>query len=309
MNMMKLYYLIKPLIPRAAQLRLRRWRARRVAIQVADVWPIDSAAGVAPPTWKGWPGDQAFALVLSHDVETAGGQQKVRALVDLERSRNMRSCVNFVAERYPVDADLMAELSADGFEIGVHGLKHDGKLFSSLKEFQRRAHLINGYLKDWQAVGVHTPCRHHRLRWHLAFEASYVSSTFDTDPFEPQSDGVGTIFPFTVLDAESGRSHVEIPYTLPQDHTLFVVLGEEGIDIWKQKLAWIAERGGLAFVITHPDYMHFGPGSPGPEEYPHQRYAEFLDHVTATYGDSCWQTLPRDVAQHCSTIQREIQRG
>ena len=43
---------------------------------------------------------------------------------------------------------------------------------------------------------------------------------------------------------------------------------EKNIDIWKQKLDWIAENGGMALVNAHPDYMNFDGGKLGIEEYP-----------------------------------------
>ncbi len=52
-----------------------------------------------------------------------------------------------------------------------------------------------------------------------------------------------------------------MPYTLVQDFNLFIVLRESTNAIWKRKLAWIAERGGMALLDTHPDYMAFGEGS------------------------------------------------
>jgi hypothetical protein len=48
------------------------------------------------------------------------------------------------------------------------------------------------------------------------------------------------------------RGYVELPYTLPQDFTLFTVMREKDIDIWKKKLDWIVEKGGMALLITHP---------------------------------------------------------
>ena len=96
----------------------------------------------------------------------------------------------------------------------------------------------------------------HKLAWlhHLGVE--YDASTFDTDPFEPEPDGFGTIFPFWV-PGKQGGGYVELPYTLPQDYSLFVVLRESNIDIWKKKLDWVAERGGMVLLNTHPDYMSF----------------------------------------------------
>ena len=38
----------------------------------------------------------------------------------------------------------------------------------------------------------------HNLSWYHDLEIAHVSSTFDTDPFEPQPDAAGTIFPFWI---------------------------------------------------------------------------------------------------------------
>ena len=103
---------------------------------------------------------------------------------------------------------------------------------------------------------------HHNLEWIHDLDIEYAS-TFDTDPFEPQSDGVGTIFPFWVSGNSNQKGYVELPYTLPQDFTLFILMKEKNIDIWKQKLDWIAENGGMALVNTHPDYMNFDEADPG----------------------------------------------
>ena len=150
--------------------------------------------------------------------------------------------------------ELRQELTADGFEVGVHGLNHDGKLYSSKAEFDRRAKRINRYLKEWNAVGFRSPAMHHNLEWLKALNIEYDASTFDTDPFEPQPDGVGTIFPFWVA-RDDGTGYVELPYTLPQDFTLFVLMKERTIDIWKKKLDWIAEKGGMA-LIEHASGLH-----------------------------------------------------
>ena len=194
------------------------------------------------------------------------------------------------------DPELRTEPTAAGFEGGVDRLNHDGKLYSSRAEFDRRAERINRYLKEWGAVGFRSPAMHHNLEWLKALNIEYDASTFDTDPFEPQPDGVGTIFPFWVA-REDGTGYVEIPYTLPQDHLLFVLMKEKSIDIWKKKLDWIAEKGGMALINTHPDYMHFGDGKPGLEEYPVRLFAQFLEYVKDRYEGRYWHALPREVAR------------
>lgn len=295
------YYQLKPLIPRSIQIWLRSQMAQRLRAASREVWPIDAAAAAAPAHWPGWPDGKRFAFVLMHDVETADGQSRVADLAAAERERGMRSSFNFVPERYAVSADLRHALTADGFEVGVHGLNHDGKLYQTPAIFAERAERINGYLKAWGATGFCSPASHHRLSWNHALHIAYDSSTFDTDPFEPESDGVGTIFPFPVYSADNTQCYVELPYTLPQDFTLFILLKERDTRIWRDKVAWIAEQGGMALVITHPDYIDFD-GRGGIDKYPLAYYAEFLDWMCANYSDQYWHALPREVAAHAMRV-------
>ena len=119
---------------------------------------------------------------------------------------------------------------------------------------------------------------------------------FDTDPFEPQPDGVDTIFPFWV-PGTNGSGYVELPYTLVQDFNLFVVLKESTIDIWKKKLEWIVSKGGMALLIVHPDYTNFSNNGLAADEFPAKHYAEFLRYVKETYAGLYWNALPREVAK------------
>jgi len=102
-----------------------------------------------PTGWPGWPAGKKFALVLTHDVEGAPGLAKCRQLMQLEQSLGFRSSFNFIPEgSYSVPAELRAELRQKGFEVGVHDLRHDGKLYWRQEEFADNARSINGYLKD-----------------------------------------------------------------------------------------------------------------------------------------------------------------
>lgn len=298
------YYTVKPLIPRRVQLLLRSRLIAKKRQRVATTWPILESAAKTSSGWHHWPDKKSFGLVLTHDVDTARGQVRCRQLAALEKELGFRSSFNFVPERYAVDPELRQQLTDDGFEVGVHGLNHDGKLYSSRAEFDRRAARINHYLKEWGAVGFRSPAMHHNLEWLKALEIAYDASTFDTDPFEPQPDGVGTIFPFKV-DREDGSSYVELPYTLAQDFTLFLLMQEKSIDIWKRKLDWIAEHGGMALVNTHPDYMHFGTGEPGREAYPVALYTQLLKHINTRYEGRYWHVLPKEMAAFWMLRQAE----
>ncbi|MCG2778765.1 MAG: hypothetical protein L6406_24070 [Desulfobacterales bacterium] len=216
--------------------------------------------------------------------------------MDLEESLGFRSSFSFVPERYNVSQTLRNEIISRGFEVSVHGLKHDGKLFKSKKIFNKRAKRINHYLQEWEAKGFTSPSTHHNLNWMHALNIEYDISTFDTDPFEPQPDAVSTIFPFRVQNNSSENGFVELPYTLPQDFSLFVIMMEQNINIWKKKLDWIASKGGMALVNTHPDYMRFDNDC-SRETYPSDYYKEFLLYVRDKYQDQYWHALPGEIAR------------
>ena len=48
---------------------------------------------------------------------------------------------------------------------------------------------------------------------------------------------------------------VELPLTTTQDYSLFHILGQYSIDLWKEELDFIASSNGLATFIVHPDYV------------------------------------------------------
>jgi hypothetical protein len=312
-----LYYEVKPLIPRGAHLAIRRALARRARAKAGDTWPILRKAGAPPAGWAGWPNEKKFAVVLTHDVEGSVGVNQTLELADLEESLGFRSSFNFVPEgEYRVSSRLRAELVQRGFEIGVHDLHHDGKLYRSQQAFLSAAQKINGYLRDWNSVGFRSAFMHHQLDWLHHLEIEYDMSTFDTDPFEPQPDGVETIFPFwrgRVVSDSPGDSviscpgrqdgYVELPYTLVQDSTLFLFLGEDSTRIWKQKLEWIAKQGGMALVIIHPDYMQFGSKSKS-GAYSSHLYSNFLSWLKEEFGGQFWHGLPKEVARLVAGAER-----
>jgi glycosyltransferase involved in cell wall biosynthesis/peptidoglycan/xylan/chitin deacetylase (PgdA/CDA1 family) len=291
-----MYYLLKPAVPRTLQIRVRRTMALHKRRACAGIWPIDQRAATKPAGWRGWPGGKRFALVLTHDVEGMRGQERCLQVAELERRLGFRSSFNFVAEEYEVSQDILNKLRRTGSEIGVHGLTHRRNPFRSRKVFDRHIPKINHYLDEWSAVGFRCPSMYHNLKWIGDLNIMYDASTFDVDPFEPQPDGVGTIYPFVVSNCGS-RNYVELPYTLPQDHLVYVIMREQAISIWKAKLDWIAQNGGMALLITHPDYMAFDDRQMSVDEYPVRFYREFLEYVRDTYEGEYWHGLPRDVAQ------------
>jgi hypothetical protein len=298
MRQNKFFYNIKPFIPRRVQLFLRRQLIRYKRKINSHVWPINPNSGLPPKGWHGWPKKKKFALVLTHDVDTVKGQERCYDLLRLEEKLGFRSSFNFVPERYIVSKELRDDIVYRGFEVGVHGLKHDGKLFSNKAIFQKRAVKINQYLKEYNAVGFRSPAMHHNLNWIHDLDIEYDASTFDTDPFEPQPDGVGTIFPFWVKGNGVQKGYLELPYTLVQDFTLFILMKEKNINIWKKKLDWIVSKEGMALINTHPDYMNFNNLKKAPEEYPIDYYRMFLEYIKSKYERKYWHALPKEIASY-----------
>lgn len=305
MRTIDLYYQIKPALPRRLQIALRRAVALYKRGKSKNVWPIDAKAAKTPAGWKGWPDGKKFALILQHDVDTFRGMKRSARLMNLEKQLGFRSSFNFVPEDYPTPLTLLEKLTQSGFEVGVHGLKHDGKLFRHPEEFRLKVPRINYFLKKWKAIGFTAPSMLGKLNWIAELNIEHACSTFDTDPFEPLSTGMRTIFPFFQSNDSKTKTYVEIPYTLPQDHGLFVILREKDNGIWKRKIDWIAEHGGMAALNTHPDYMNFDGAAPSYEEYPADLYIDFLEYIRTKYAGQYWHVLPNEMARYW----REVMPG
>ena len=85
---------------------------------------------------------------------------------------------------------------------------------------------------------------------------------------------------------------VELPYTLVQDHTLMVILGERTPRLWLQKVDFLAEWGGMVLVNVHPDYLRNPAHLAVYEAFLREMAARMPD--TATPG---WHALPREIAR------------
>jgi peptidoglycan/xylan/chitin deacetylase (PgdA/CDA1 family) len=239
--------------------------------------------------------------VLTHDVEGTNGLRDFKNLVAIEQRLGFKSAFYFVPKKYKVDQATLDFLRDRSFEVGVHGWKHDGRLYSSRSKFEQRSRKINQRLKDWNAVGFRSPAMHHNLEWLRLLDIEYDLSTFDTDPFEPQPDGVTTIFPFWVGNQMSEKGYVEMPYTLSQDFTLFILMEQRDIDTWVRKLRWIADIGGMALLCTHPDYMNFDGRNHQRHRYPATLYEDFLRHVEDHFSGQYWNALPCEMSRFWKT--------
>jgi hypothetical protein len=287
------YYLVRPLLPRPVQIAARRAYSRVQARTPFPRWPVEESlhgflrlvlgwasglAGEDVPSIAPWPAGRAWALVLTHDVETADGLRRIPQLRDVEVAAGYRSSWNLVPGRYEVPDSVVAGLRADGFEVGLHGLYHDGRDLAD-GVLARRLPEMRRWADRWNAVGFRSPATHRAWRTMASLPFEYDSSYPDTDPFEPQPGGCCSWLPYFHGPV------VELPITLPQDHTVFVILRRTDGRIWIDKGEAIRAAGGMALLITHPDYVGAGPVV--------DAYVRLLAHFA---GDtSVWRALPVEV--------------
>jgi len=289
------YYRIRRLLPRPLQIWLRRRYARIQARSQFPSWPLETGlhdffelftsilgdvAGEPVPRIAAWPCGHAWALVLTHDVESTDGLAALDPILDLERGLGLRSSWNFVPRRYQVEDDRIRELTADGFEVGVHGLYHDGRDLESLARVRERLPAMREAAERWNAVGFRSPAtqRQWDLMPMLGFD--YDCSYPDSDPFEPQGGGCCTWLPFF------NREMVELPLTMQQDHTLFTILRQSDETAWIDKAESLRARGGMALIDTHPDYLI--------EDTVKRAYRCLLERYASD--ETAWKALPRDVS-------------
>ncbi|MGH7932333.1 MAG: hypothetical protein ACREQN_04100 [Candidatus Binataceae bacterium] len=290
------YYRVKNLIPRRLRHHLNAVAIRARHRQKFPNWPCESALMEYWRDWMRqgvetlglsdgwhlafWPGGRNCAIVLTHDVDSPLGFNRMEAMAEVEEKHGFRSAWNLPLAQYPIDWELVARMRARGFEFGAHGLCHDGKLFRSRKDFLALAPRLEQTAHEHGLRGFRAPSTLRRAEWIATMTFDFDSSFADSDPYEPQPGGTCSIFPFYLGNL------VEMPYTLPQDHTLIHVLHRSVLPLWTVKAQWIVSLGGMILALTHPDYSGAGLNL--------CRYGDLLKRLREF--ESSWCALPSEVA-------------
>jgi peptidoglycan/xylan/chitin deacetylase (PgdA/CDA1 family) len=310
------FYRVKPLVPRRLQLAARRLLIRRQRAPEFPTWPFDESivrllglyaycAGLVtgrtelPFRWF-WPHGRTAALIMSHDVESKEGLRLAVDLADLEQELGFRSSFN-IGGWYEVDEGVIRELSDRGFEIGLHGVRHDRSLFRSRADFDAQRGALARAAATLKAEGFRSPSTYRVFDWLAELPVEYDGSLPHSDPFEPQPGGCCSLWPFFIGPV------VELPYTLPQDHTLFTLLKARSISLWLEQAERIERHHGLIHCVSHPDPGYLG------DKKKRALYAEFLRGMAERSG--LWHALPREVARwwrlrdETMEVQAPIARG
>lgn len=294
---LRAYYAFKKAIPRRVQLAARRALIRAQGIPAFPAWPCDTsvsrllrlyaacalrAAGLEEGsfTWF-WPEGRHAAIILTHDVERDEGIRLALELADLEEAHGFRSSFNF-GSWYDIDPGVLRELRDRDFEIGMHGLTHDRQLFASRDSFEERLPELAKLAQRLGAVGFRSPATHRVFDWLAELPVDYDCTIPNSDPYEPQPGGCCSVWPFFVGPV------VELPYTLPQDHTLLTLLRHRSPDLWLEQAAAIEASYGLIQCVSHPDPGYLGDADK------RAIYAEFLRGMAER--ERVWRALPREAS-------------
>jgi hypothetical protein len=295
------YYAVRELLPVSIRKHLQKFYLGDWSRLLFPRWPVDftvdtlherilrlsmQASGIQrmPFIWF-WPNGAPNALIVTHDVETAAGRDFTRELIDLDEAHGIRASFQVIPEkRYEVPDEYVALIRSRGFEFNIHDLNHDGQLYQERQLFLQRSKKINSYVKKFATNGFRAGVMYRNLDWYDAYEMSYDMSMPNVAHLEPQRGGCCTVFPYFV-----GKI-LEIPLTTCQDYSLFQILNDYSIDLWKQQLALLRKRNGLMSFIAHPDYLI--------DASARKVYESLLQYLQQmVQREKIWMALPGEVDQ------------
>jgi hypothetical protein len=295
------YYLARPLLPVCVRKHVQRMHLRGWENISFPSWPVDASVERMlekllalllrdhstkhiPFIWF-WPDGFSSCAIMTHDVETKHGRDFCADLMDLDDAYGMKSSFQIVPEeRYSVSEAFLNRIRERGFEVNVHDLNHDGHLVSNRRQFWQRAERINRYGRTYKTAGFRSAALYRNLNWWEGLHFAYDMSVPSVGHLEAQQGGCCSVTPFFI-----GKM-LELPLTTTQDYSLFCILNQYSIDLWKCQIAQIMEMHGLASFIVHPDYIT-APRA-------RQTYKSLLAYLARLRSEGkIWTALPREVNQ------------
>jgi hypothetical protein len=295
----RLYYQLRPFLGVGVRKHLQKVRLRGWDKIAFPQWPVDRSvdelmegalatvlkagrASSIPFVWF-WPEAAPACAMLTHDVEGQTGLDFCDELMDIDDSYAIKSAFQLIPEgREEERRRTAARLRQRGFEVNLHDLNHDGRLFADKATFLGHARRINDYSREFGCDGFRSGAMYREQDWYEAFEFSYDMSVPNAAHLEPQRGGCCTVMPYFVGNI------LELPLTMVQDYSLFHILGDYSTDLWKDQSRIVAEQHGLISVITHPDYLT------GPREL--AVYHELMRHLSDLRDQhGVWMALPGEI--------------
>ena len=295
----KAYYFLRPILPVSVRKHLQRAHLKGWDKTPFPHWPLDwtvesileramvlvliaQSLERMPFIWF-WPDGAPSCTIMTHDVEAFPGRQFCTELMHLDNSYGIKSSFQIVPEeRYKVSQDFLNRIRDQGFEVNVHDLNHDGRLYQDRQEFLRRAKKINQYAKEFQALGFRAGAMYRNLDWYEALEFSYDMSVPNVAHLDPQRGGCCTVMPYFIGDI------LELPLTTTQDYYLFHIIGDYSTKLWRQQINLVLQKHGLISFIIHPDYIIAKEAQ--------RVYSELLHYLCQLRSEGqTWIALPREI--------------
>jgi hypothetical protein len=306
-----LYYTVRPLLPVTVRKHLQRVRLNGWEAIKFPHWPVDCTVQTLmeetmalvlkttgrekiPFVWF-WPDGAPSCSIMTHDVEQRAGRDFCDRLMDVNETYGIKASFQLVPEvRYDNPPVLLDRMRRRGFEVNVHDLNHDGLLYQSRERFLSRVGKINEYGRAFGSRGFRAGAMYREPDWFDALEFSYDMSVPSVAHLEPQRGGCCSVMPYFVGNL------VELPLTTIQDYSLFHIIGDYSIDLWKHQIDLIRAKHGLISFIAHPDYLM--------DSRAMAVYEQLLAHLRDLSSDGkVWFALPREVdtwwrRRHCMDL-------
>lgn len=298
-SLSQVYYFLRPALSVSLRKHLQKFHLRGWDKRSFPRWPVDcsvdnlleqlmllslraTGVGRIPFIWF-WPEGHSSCAIMTHDVETIAGREFCQRLMDVDDSFGIKASFQIIPEeRYDVSPEFLQAIRLRGFEVVIHDLNHDGKLYSDRKQFLERVKKINLYGEAYEAEGFRAGVLYRNQLWYADLKFSYDMSVPNVAHLDPQRGGCCTVMPYFVGDI------LEIPVTTIQDYTLFHILNDYSIDIWKKQIGIITAKHGLMSFIVHPDYLM------KPREL--SVYRRLLEYLTSIKQErAVWSTTPGEV--------------
>jgi len=296
------YYRFRGLLPTSIRRHLQKIYLSGWESLSLPSWPVDRSVDIfcerllilamraskkdrVPFIWF-WPSGYGAAAIVTHDIETRLGRDRIGQLLDIDDSFGIKASIQVVPEkRYPVSSSYLQMLRDRGAEVNVHGLDHDGNLFRNREEFLERARKINEYAELFGARGFRAPSMYRNADWFQDLNFSYDMSVPSVARLEPQQGGCCTVMPYFLPGGMT-----ELPLTMTQDYALFNILNDYSTALWKKQIGIILKGHGLISAVVHPDYLI--------SQRAQSVYKELLAEISKLHSNrEVWAALPGEVDQ------------
>lgn len=289
-------------VPRVVRTALRDLMARRRAdaLEAFPAWPVEPSAEIVRRIYLHarrvldpdlepapfWPEGRRFALVLTHDVDSAEGLALAPELAQEEHDRGLSSCWFLVGRDYELAEGPLERLRETGGELALHDAHHDNRgAFLAPEVIARRLDSVRDQVERLGMRGFRSPSMLVSEPLYDALEKRFEwdSSVADT-ALLPVRGGCGTVFP-----SERGRLTV-LPLTVPPDGQLVGrgMSPEEILAAWIAKAEWVRSTGGVAMLLTHPERGFTADSDM------RAAHRSFLDWAAAQ--TDAWRVLPTQLA-------------